>query len=160
MTPLRKHGLIGIAALGFGSFSMAQSPAPAQGDTHHEHEHYNPEKMAEHVARRQAALHDALKLTPQQENAWTAYAEKTRTGQPMQHPDQKQMEKMPAPERMEKMLVMMRDGEHRMADRLDATKPFYAVLTPTQRTIFDKETRGRHHHREHDGASGHQPDDK
>ncbi len=164
MTVLRKHALIGIAAFGLASLSsslvLAQSPAPARDDTHHEHEHPSPEKMAEHAARRQAALHDALKLTPQQESAWTTYTAKLRAGQPMQRPDHAQMEKMPTPERMEKMLAMMREGERRMADRLEATKPFYAALTPAQRAIFDKETGGKHHHGEHDGPPGQRHDDK
>lgn len=163
MIHLRKHLLIGIAALGFGSVALAQSPAPSYGDNHHDHAHPSPEKMAEHAARRQAALHDALKLTPQQDSAWATFTGKMRAAQTPpspQRPDHAQMEKMPAPERMEKMLAMMRDGERRLADRLEATKPFYAVLTPAQRTVFDQQTAGKHHHGERDGPPGQRHDDK
>jgi protein CpxP len=166
MIHLRKHLLIGFAALGIaasgavGTLALAQSAAPSSGEMQHKHEQQSPEKMAEHTARRDAALHDALKLTPQQESAWTTYTAKMRAGQPMQRPDHEQMEKMAAPERMEKMLAMMRDGERRMADRLEATKPFYAVLTPAQRALFDKQTSGKHHHGEHGGWMGHHHDDK
>ena len=160
MIHLRKHLLIGVTALGFGSIAVAQSTTPTHDDSHHDHAHPSPEKMAEHAARRQAALHDALKLTPQQESAWTTFAEKMRATQPPQRPDHMQMEKMPAPERMEKMLAMMRDGEHRLSDRLDATKPFYAALTPAQRAIFDQQTAGKHHHGEQDGPPGQRHDNK
>ena len=160
MTLLRNHLLIGITALGFATLSQAQSPAPGRDDMRLEHQQPSPEKMAEHAARRQAALHDALKLTPQQESAWAVFAEKMRAGQPMQRPDRGQMEKLSAPERMEKMLAMMRDGERRLADRLEATKPFYAVLTPAQRLIFDQQTAGKHHHGEEGGPGGARHDDK
>ena len=166
MIHLRKHLLIGITTLGIGvsgavgTLALAQSAAPASSDMRPEHQRPSPEKMAEHAAHREAALHDALKLTPQQESAWTTYNTKMRTGQPMQRPDHEQMEKMAAPERMEKMLAMMRDGERRMADRLEATKPFYAVLTPAQRAIFDKQTNGKRHRGEHGGWMEHHHDDK
>lgn len=166
MIYLRKHLLIGITALGIGAsgavgtIALAQSAAPAATQMHQEHERPSPEKMAEHAARREAALHDALKLTPEQESAWTTYTTKMHTGQPMQRPDHEQMEKMSAPERMEKMLAMMRDGERHLADRLEATKPLYAVLTPAQRAVFDQQTAGKHHHGEHGGGMGHHHDDK
>ncbi len=160
MIHLRKQLLIGIAAIGIGAsgavgtLALAQSAAPAGAQMQHEHGRPSPEKMAEHAARREAALHDALKLTPQQESAWTTYIAKMHAGQPMQRPNHEQMEKMPAPERMEKMLAMMRDRERRLSDRLEATKPLYAVLTPTQRTVFDQQSRGKHHGGEHGGWMG------
>lgn len=166
MIHLRKHLLIGITALGIGAsgaigtLALAQSAPSAGMQMHHEHEPPSPQQMAEHAARHEAAMHDALKLTPQQESAWTTYVAKMHAAKPMQRPDHALMEKMAAPERMEKMLAMMHDGEQRLTDRLEATKPLYAVLTPAQRTVFDQQTAGKHHHGKHGGWMGHHHGDE
>ena len=60
-----------------------------------------------------------------------------KPGEMMQRPDRAEMEKMAAPERMEKMLGMMKDREARMSSHLAALKTFYAILTPEQKKTFD-----------------------
>lgn len=152
MTSFRKHLLIGMTALslGIGSVaSLAQTPAGgpmggagAMGD----HGKFG-ERMKEHMAKRAAELHDKLKLNPTQEKAWNAYMDKVKPGELPARPDRAELDKLTAPERMERRLAHMKDAEKRMEQHVAATKEFYAVLTPEQQKIFDEEFRhgaGRH----------------
>jgi protein CpxP len=64
----------------------------------------------------------------------------------IKRPDRAEWEKLSAPERMEKQLALMKEREARMADRLAATKAFYAQLTPEQQKIFNENfMTGRRH---------------
>jgi Spy/CpxP family protein refolding chaperone len=159
MTQIRKRLLIGITALGLaaGSFGalagrpdgMPQTGAPAMPSGEHAR---SPEQMKERFAKRQAELHDKLKLSPAQEPAWNTFAGRMNPGERPARPDRAEIEKLSAPERMERMLSMMQDGEKRMAERLAAVKQFYAVLTPEQQKTFNEQFGpGRHHgqHRRH-----------
>jgi Spy/CpxP family protein refolding chaperone len=101
------------------------------------------EKMRE---RHLASLHDELKLTAQQETAWKNFAASTPMAK-MDRPDPDEMEKLSAPQRMEKMLEHMRAMEKNMTTHLAALKEFYAVLTPEQQKAFDDEMPGRGGHR-------------
>ena len=85
-------------------------------------------------------LHDDLKLAPTQEAAWKAWSE------PMLQQAQKMgdlrtereaMMKLPAPERMEKMLERMKDHQKQMETHLESTKGFYAGLSAEQKNVFD-----------------------
>ena len=149
MTTFRKRFLIGVMAATLGAASLAahaQRPdCGPRGAGHH-----SPEKMAERFEKRQSELHDKLKLNASQEGAWKAYVDRIRPAAPAQRPDRAEIEKLPAPERMERMYGFMQENQKRMADRIAATKEFYAVLTPEQKKIFDEEFkpgRGHGHHR-------------
>lgn len=154
MTTFRKHLLIGMAAIGIGIGSVA-SYAQMPGDgpmggpgPRGDHGKFE-ERMKEHWAKRAADLHDKLKLNPSQEKAWNAYMDKMKPGQPPARPDRAELDKLTAPERMERGLAHMKDAEKRMEQRIAATKEFYAVLTPEQKKVFDDEFRhgrGRHWH--------------
>jgi hypothetical protein len=85
-------------------------------------------------------LHDDLKLAPTQEAAWKAWSE------PMLQQAEKMgdlrsereaMMKLPAPERMEKMLERMKEHQKRMEAHLESTKGFYAGLSAEQKKVFD-----------------------
>lgn len=152
MTPFRKRLLIGIAALSLGSGAVtayADMPgdhmgAPGAMDDHGKF----GGRMKEHMVRRAAELHDKLKLNASQETAWKTYIAKVKPGEFPARPDPAELDKLTAPERMERMLAHMKDAEKRMADHIAATKEFYAVLTPEQKKIFDDEfRRGPGHHR-------------
>lgn len=106
------------------------------------------ERMKERMAKREAELRDKLKLTAAQEPAWKTFTEKMKPGNPPARPDRAEMEKLTAPERMEKALAMMKEREKRMTERVAAVKEFYVVLTPEQQKVFDAEFAKRpHHHR-------------
>ena len=111
-----------------------------------------PEKMREHMAKRQAALHDKLKLTASQEPAWKTFvAATTPTGMEKGWGDRADMGQLSAPERMEKRIAMTKERETRMSAHLAALKTFYAVLTPEQQKVFNQETR---HGGKHRGPQG------
>ncbi|WP_158590419.1 Spy/CpxP family protein refolding chaperone [Noviherbaspirillum cavernae] len=159
MTNFRKHLLIGVTvlALGAGSFAAyAQKPGgehrdgrPMSAEDHAKFE----ARMKERFTKRQAALHDKLKLSPEQEGAWTKFNERMKPGTPQARQDRAQLAAMSAPERMEAMLAHMKEAEGKMAERVVATKEFYAVLTPEQQKTFNDEFakggprnhRGMHH---------------
>lgn len=156
MTQIRKHLLVGIAALGLVAGALGAHAAGPEGANStgagamatREHSR-TPEQMKERHAKRQAALHDKLRLTPAQEPAWNSFAEKMKPGTRPARPDRAELEKLPAPERMERMLAMMKEREKKMADRLAVVKEFYAVLTPEQQKTFNEEFGRRRHHRHH-----------
>ena len=148
-----KQFLIGFTAIGFSTVGVAQT-APGQYDAPPgEHELDNPEQFARRVERKQLALREALKLHTAQEPAWKDFTDRTRPTAPIVVPNKGQMAKLSAPERMEHMLATMREGEQRLQVRLDATRSFYAVLTPAQQHTFDRQFSGRPHH----GARGASP---
>lgn len=148
MTPFRKQLLIGIAALGLGMGSLAAYAENPGGNAPEGGYGMFGEHMREHFARRTAELHDKLKLSAAQEAAWKTYIAKVQPGEPPARPDRAEMDRLTAPEHMERMLAHMKEAEQRMANHIAATKEFYAVLTPEQKKIFDDAFRhGRGHHR-------------
>lgn len=106
-------------------------------------------------------LHADLKLAPDQEAAWKAWSapiQQRAATMKERRPDFEAMSKLPAPERMEKMLERMKEHEKEMEAGLVATRSFYATLTPEQRQVFDRfrpfgEHKGRHHQQEKSGRS-------
>jgi Spy/CpxP family protein refolding chaperone len=155
MIKFRKHLLIGAAALalGAGSFSAyADKPGSdgMDGGRMSSRDHAKSgEQMRERMAKHQAELHDKLKLNASQEQAWGRFADRMKPGARPARPDRAELAKLSAPERMERMLARMQEGEKRMADRLAATKEFYAVLTPEQQKVFNDQFGPGHAHRPH-----------
>lgn len=157
MTTFRKRLLIGVMAAGLGATSFAVyadrpgcGPMGA-GPAAFGERGGSPEKMAAYFEKRQSELHDKLKLNANQEGAWKNYIARIKPTEPPMRPDRAEIEKLPAPERMEKMFGFMQDNQKRMADRIAATKEFYAVLTPEQQKIFDAEFGPGRGHRRHRG---------
>ena len=104
---------------------------------------------AELNARRQAVLHDKLKLTGSQEAAWKTYIAAATPPAPPARPERGAWEKMSAPERMEKMMSMMKEREGHMTTHLAAMKTFYATLSPLQQQIFNDNVGAGMGHRGH-----------
>ena len=164
-SPLLLAGL--MATAGFAAF--AQTPAaPADGAPKAQrgmgggmgHGQRDPAKMLQMMEKHQAELKASLKLEPAQEAAWTAFnaAHKPPADMAQRREAMRaSMDKLTTPERIDHMKAMrtMRDAE--MAKREQATKDFYAVLTPEQKKTFD--TRGKmggpgHGERRGHGGSG------
>ena len=111
----------------------------------------DPAKMQAQMAKRQADMKARLKITSAQEGAWTAFtaamqppARMMRGQQPMA--DQRaDLEKLTTPERIDKMKALraqrMTDMNAEMDKRGEATKAFYAALSPDQQKTFDAEHR-------------------
>ena len=139
-TPLITAALLATLA---GSAMAQMGPGGMQGpDGHH-----GPrvEKMREHMAERHqhhlAELKTRLKLQPDQETAWKTFAEAMQA--PVRvpaRPERAAMEKLTTPERIDQMQVRHAQREAEMKKRGDATKAFYASLSPEQKKTFDGET--------------------
>ena len=164
--PTRFNNLVnGLALVGLmaaGANVMAQgTPSAAQGsDPRSEHMgKHNPAKMQAMMAKHQADLKVKLKLTPAQDGAWTAYttAMQPPAGMGMRPSDAQraEMDKLSTPERIDKMRAMraerMTQMNAAMDRRGDATKAFYAALTPEQQKVFDSEQKKRGEHGRHSG---------
>jgi periplasmic protein CpxP/Spy len=122
------------ASLGFAAAPVAAMPRDCgpRGNSG-EFMEYRADCMAQH----QKKLHAALKLTPEQEAAWTKF---TATAQPMAK-DRPAMSndwaKLTTPERADKMLERMKMREAQQTEHVAALKEFYAVLTAEQKKAFD-----------------------
>lgn len=162
MNPSRH--LIAAALMALGLAAGAQTtPAPAPAtpgpghhmDGHHKHMmgrhhgRFDPAKMQERVAKRQAALKQQLQITPAQEGAWTAYTAAMQPPAARQRPDRAEFEKLTTPERIDRMRALRTARAAEMDKRADATKAFYTALTPEQKKVFDAQSfrgrRGGHH---------------
>lgn len=164
MNTIRKTLLVGMTVLSLGAVANAAraEDTPAQG-RHGQalSQEQRAAKAAEHkakfsemVAKHQAKLHDALKLTAAQEPAWATFVAATTPQMPAARPDRAALAQLSAPERMEKRLELHKQMLAQHETRLAALKTFYAVLTPEQRKTFDEQAE-HHHGRMHGGHGGH-----
>jgi len=158
-----------LAALAGGVIAqtppVATSGGPAAATRMHMHGHgdkqghgrMDPAKRQEWADKRLGELKQKLAITPAQEGAWTAFAAAHQPpATPMARPDREAMSRMTTPERIDQMRAMRTQRNAEMDRRLDATKSFYAALTPDQRKLFDEQTgrfaqRGGRHGGHHGG---------
>lgn len=157
--PLLLAGL--LATAGFAAFSQAPAGGErggmmdASGFMHEGGQHdrmgkMDPTKMQARMDKRNAELKAVLKLTPAQEGAWTTYtaAMKFPADLVAKRPDRAEIDKLTTPERIDKMKALrtqhMTDMNTAMDKRGEATKAFYATLTPEQQKVFD--ARATRHH--------------
>jgi hypothetical protein len=150
MKTVRKHVLVALAALSLGATAMAQQAdtQPAQGHRPHLTGEQRQAKMAEfrakraeHLAQRQQQLHDALKLSGAQEQAWNSFVASMKPAERAQHPDRAAFANLPAPERMQKMIDFSKQRTAQMESRLAALNSFYSTLSPAQKKVFDEQSR-------------------
>ena len=98
-----------------------------------------------HMAKRMQALKASLKLNANQETAWNSYiaAVKPQRPAPEERPERPDFAKLTTPERIDAMQAMHTKHQAAMDQRNQATKAFYASLTPEQQKVFDE--RGLRH---------------
>lgn len=141
-------GVLATSALAFGIAAQAQMPG-AGGPGGAGCDAMGPKgqqgKMmgdpAARVEQRLTQMKSALKITPQQEPLWQAYAEKMKAeaGQGMKAMrDQAQQQAQTAPERMAQMMTMMRERMTAMESMSDSFKRLYDSLSAEQKAIADK----------------------
>ena len=113
-------------------------------------------KWEEQRAKHLSELKEKLKLTPEQATAWGVFTSTSQPGMRRMGGDRQAMQgefaKLNTPQRLDKMLAMSDLRRARMLERSQATKAFYAQLTPAQQGVFDAEAMpGRHrgHDRHH-----------
>jgi protein CpxP len=150
MNTIRKSILIGLTVLGMGTASLAAHAADTTTTAAGRHGHQvNAEqmqaKMAEHFAARQAKLHELLKLTAQQEAAWTTYQAAIKPSAPASRPDHAALKALPAPERLAKMIDLAKQHTATMESHLTALTAFYGTLTAEQKKVFDAKVMGGEH---------------
>lgn len=117
--------------------ASAQATAPnASHGPHNRHERRHGD-MAQHQAKRMADLKGQLKLTADQEPAWTSFTTAMQPGELSARLDHKGMEKLTTPERIDRMRAMRAQHAAEADRRGEATKTFYAALTPEQQKTFD-----------------------
>ena len=98
-------------------------------------------RWSEKMQTRMTDLRGKLNLSASQEKAWNDYSEViTSSIKVPKMRDKAELATMTAPERLEKMHAKVKEHEAVMARLLEATKTFYAQLTPEQQKIFDAET--------------------
>jgi periplasmic protein CpxP/Spy len=114
--PVRKSILIGLAVLGMASASVAvQAQAPA-AEGRHGHaltQEQRQAKWSEHMAKREAKLHDALKLSAAQEPAWRTFIAAAKPAARPARGEHGAWKDLPAPQRMEKAIEMSKRHTHR-----------------------------------------------
>lgn len=147
-----------IASAGLTAYAQGTgTPAPDGPRMHHGHK--DPAKMQEMMAKRQAALKAKLNLSAAQEGAWAAYVAAMQApadmAQRMRPENRKQMHDewaaLTTPQRIDKVNEMKARRDAEMAKRGDATKSFYAALTPEQQKVFDASSMRRGPGGPHDG---------
>lgn len=141
------------AALSVSAFAM---PGAGKADCPGMHGKHGQKSQAERMEQREkhlAALKSKLNLTVQQEAAWDAFAA-ARPGQMPSVADRQAMRaelaNMTTPQRVDKMLERSESRRANMIARAQATKAFYAQLSPAQQAVFDAETKFKGH-----GRGGH-----
>ena len=154
-----------LAAAALAGTGLTQASGPHQGERPHGHAHSakDSERETKGFERRMTELKSKLQLTPAQEGAWTKFAEAMRPTPAAKRPDHDAMMKLPTPERIDQMRALHQQHTAQMDQRGEATKAFYATLTPEQKKRFDDQTArmmarrggmgGDHDH--HNGSHGH-----
>ncbi len=150
---LHRFALAALLAASGASVMAQGAPAAPAPRTESRMGKHDPAKMQAMMAKRQADLKAALKITPAQEGAWTAYtaAMQPPAGMHAGHGSEQraEMDKLTTPQRIDKMRDMrtqrMSEMSANMNKRDDATKALYAALSPEQQKVFDAQAKhGRH----------------
>ena len=129
-----------------------------EGMNHGQMGRMNPARMQARFAKYAAVLKAKLKLSAAQEGAWTTFtaALKPSADRLAKRPDFTEIAKLPTPERIDKMKALrsqhVNDMNAAMDQRGEATKAFYAVLTPEQQKVFDAGTLRPHGFADRSGA--------
>lgn len=127
-----------LLATGLGAFLagpvFAESGCGAMGGHQAHYEHHG--KMIE---QHHQQLHDALKLTPEQEPGWKKLMDSEQPKPSSAGIGQREdWSKLSAPERAEKVLELYKARQEHMAEYVAALKGFYATLSPEQKKIFEE----------------------
>lgn len=145
MKPAYKHLVAATALALLGLTAGAQAPQPAvvapgpapalQG--HRPMMQHHLERQQQRVAQRQERLKQILQITPAQEGAWTTWIASRQAGKSFQRGRRAEFAQLTTPERIDRMRAL-RAARAAEADRRgEATKAFYAALTPAQQKAFD-----------------------
>jgi len=128
------HQMLLAAGLG----AVLAAPAFAEPDClpmagHGIHQEHYAKQMEQHHKQ----LHDALKLTAEQEPGWKKLmdSEQLKPAAGVAQPED--WSKLSTPERADKMLEHFKARQAQMAEHVAALKAFYVTLTAEQQKTFD-----------------------
>ena len=98
-------------------------------------------QMQKRMAERQAAFKAELKLTPEQEPAWSAFIARTQpqAGAMPRQSTREDWSKLTTPQRLDRMQARQAERSAMFAKRADATRSFYACLLYTSPSPRDVE---------------------
>lgn len=136
MNNYRKFTRSILLAAGFGAFlaspAFAEAGCETMGGRQAHAEHHGKMMEAHHKQ-----LHEALKLTPEQEAGWKKLldAEQPKASSAGERAD---WSKLSTPERAEKMLELQNARQAHMGEYVAALKGFYATLSSEQKKIFEE----------------------
>jgi hypothetical protein len=153
MTLLRSRGALAAVALSLLAAPAFAQPPAAGGMTNHGPDRARMHEMMEqHRAAMSQDLHTVLNIHPNQEAAFAAFQASMAPPAREDHRmgDRAKMEAMTTPQRLDMMLAKLDEHAAMMRKHIEATKAFYAALTPEQQRVFD--ALGRLHHGMHGGG--------
>ena len=102
------------------------------------HGHWDQEKYSENFDKRMNALHDELALSESQQVAWQDFTVAlTPTAHEAKH-DRSEFSQLTTPERLDRMLNVMKLRQEKMASHIQSIESFYSTLTSEQQKIFDQ----------------------
>lgn len=153
-----RHTALAALVLVLGTTFNAQAQTQDNADRRAKFE----ARVAEMTAKREARLHDALKITAAQEPAWAAYVAAIKPTPPAGTPPAHGA-KLSAPERLAKAIDFSKQRTAKLESVQPALTAFYGQLTAEQKAIFDKRGGGfggpgrgpRGHGGFHGGWGGH-----
>lgn len=132
-----------LASSGFAVCAQGMTPMNGPGPEGMQARKHGPDaaKMQERITRHLTAFKSKLKISADQEAAWSSFSNsmKPPANMSQMRPDRVEMDKLSTPERLDKMRALRTLHQAEMDKRLEAVKVFYAVLTPEQKKIFDTE---------------------
>lgn len=138
-----------IFAAGLGA--MTASPAFAQdgcGAKMHETHHHGKQ-----MEQRHQQLHQALKLTAEQQPAWKQLMDSEKSPREASESKPAELTKLSMPERAERKLARAKAELERQTNHVAALKALYQILTPEQKHTFEefhtKPAHGMHGKAEH-----------
>lgn len=110
------------------------------------------ERMNQRQQAKLVALKGKLQLNAQQESAWNGYAEALKLSRPANAQPRLSRDafrQLTTPERLDRMQALQAERSARFTRHAEATRSFYAQLTPEQQKTFDAETLRAHGKRHH-----------
>ena len=136
---------LALAGLAASAQPAPAGPGPGAGMMGHPAMQERMAHMQQRMAERDTALKQILQITPAQEGAWDAWIA-ARHAQRPQRPAPGEFAQLTTPQRLDRMRALRASRDAEMDRRADATKTFYAALTPSQQKAFDALTARQWHH--------------
>ena len=103
-----------------------------------DHGHWDQEKRSDYFEKNMAALHVALGLSESQQVAWNEF---TVALTPKLHEakyNRSEFSQLATPDRLDRMLNMMKLKQEKMALHVQAIESFYSTLSSEQQKNFDQ----------------------